>query len=135
MGQRRAASVVQCRLVPEANILRLDWSKADSLLGWRPLLSLPETIRMTVRGLSGLPAVALERSGHDDATDQRLHDARPGMSVPRQVVLAGATGFIGRALAERLARDGAQVQLPSSRETQIGHDALDRLAGIQGNAH
>jgi CDP-glucose 4,6-dehydratase len=34
----------------EANILRLDWSKADSLLGWRPLLGLPETIRMTVEG-------------------------------------------------------------------------------------
>ncbi len=47
-GDLRVSS--DARAYHEANILRLDWSKASSLVGWRPVLSLTETIRMTVDG-------------------------------------------------------------------------------------
>jgi len=47
-GDLRVSS--DARAYHEANILRLDWSKANSLVGWRPVLNLAETIRMTVEG-------------------------------------------------------------------------------------
>jgi len=51
------------------------------------------------------------------------------MSFPRSVLISGATGFIGGALARRLLREGARVHCLVRKSSH--HDALDRLAGAQ----
>ena len=37
----------------EAHFLRLDWGKARAALGWQPLLSFEETVRLTVEWYRG----------------------------------------------------------------------------------
>ena len=49
-GEGRLDVVGDAEGLHESSILTLDWSKAADLLGWRPRLSLPDTIRLTVAG-------------------------------------------------------------------------------------
>jgi len=50
-------------------------------------------------------------------------------SLPRRVVVIGAGGFVGRAVAERLARDNVAVEALSRREVDLlAPDATDQLA-------
>jgi CDP-glucose 4,6-dehydratase len=57
------APVVEPSALHEAQTLRLDIAKAHALLGWRPALSIDETVRMTAdwyRAHAGSPAAAAE---------------------------------------------------------------------------
>jgi CDP-glucose 4,6-dehydratase len=49
-GEGRMELVGDAEGLHESHILTLDWSKAAALLGWRPRLALPDTVRMTVAG-------------------------------------------------------------------------------------
>jgi NADH dehydrogenase len=51
------------------------------------------------------------------------------MSRPARVLLAGGTGFIGRALAARLAREGVALRIPTRRPDR--HGALRVLPGVE----
>jgi CDP-glucose 4,6-dehydratase len=53
----------------EATLLRLDWTKARTRLGWRPILSIKDTVQMTVAWYRAAAATG-DRSMYDVSVEQ-----------------------------------------------------------------
>jgi len=90
----RAASAPRAAGPHETKILRLDSSKAAERLGWRPVLTLDDTVALTVawyRAIDADPTAARELVREQLATYARLVDARtPREAEPSRVAMRSA---------------------------------------------
>jgi nucleoside-diphosphate-sugar epimerase len=60
-----------------------------------------------------------------------LEHLTPSPQKPRRVVVVGAGGFVGKAIAERVARDGVEVVRVARAEVDLlAPDASEKLAGM-----